>query len=144
MNNENELNAALSKFLRKKMPKLHPVKVADKMTLGLSDFLIFCLATSVGLEVKFVKELPVRDSSKVLTHEFSGAQLTFLESLELTLNRGYGLIGVKPWNKMILIQREYLAPNFTLHEFKNAHEFGTIFELGDFDGLVKYLFPSLK
>lgn len=143
MKTENELNAALSKYFRSKMPKLHPVKVADKVTLGVSDFLLFCAFTSVGLEVKFVKELPMRDTSKVLTHEFSGAQLTFLESIELTGNRGYGLIGVREWDQMILIPQENMQANFTLKELKNASTIGKVFKLGQYKELTEYLFPSL-
>lgn len=144
MNNENDLNAALSKFMKREMPAIHTLKVADKITLGISDFLMFGPAPSVGIETKFIKELPVRDSSKALKHEFHGAQLTFLESLILSGNRGYGLIGIKEWDQMILIEREYLKANYIMGELRTASNFATIFRLGDFESLIRLLFPEVR
>ena len=94
MRNENAFNAWLSKELRTLHSKgFHHAKISDKFTAGVSDFLIWGLGKSVVIESKYVKEFP-KDTSDLLEHTFSGAQITFLESIGLTGNRAFGLIAV--------------------------------------------------
>lgn len=106
MKNENAFNAFLSKELRKLQPKgYHYVKASDKFTVGISDFIIWGRGRSVALESKFISKIP-SEGSKLLQHTFSGAQVTFLESIGLSGNRAFGLVATDlliylvPWDKM--------------------------------------------
>ena len=91
MKNENALNAYLGKELRKLSPRVHTIKISDKFTSGISDFLLYTEGTSIAVEVKFVPELPSY-KAQLLQHPFTGEQLTFLESIDLTNNRAFGLV----------------------------------------------------
>jgi hypothetical protein len=137
MKGENDFNGQLSKEFRQ-LKGLHHVKVADKFTIGISDFLIWIEGTSIALETKFVKEWP-KGHLKLLQHEFTGPQQTFLESIALTGNRAFGLVYVDcvrqsfiiPWNQ---IPKE---GNWHTEEFKQ-YGYNSVF-WGDTTGLIHKL-----
>ena len=102
MKTEGDLNQILGKKLKVLWPELYHIKASDKFTLGISDFLLWYNSESAGLETKLVLSTPSM-RSKLLTHPFSGAQITFLESLSLTKNRGWGGVYVKETDSFYLI-----------------------------------------
>lgn len=92
MKNENAFNAWLSKEIRCIHTKgYHHVKISDKFTAGVSDFLLWGHGKHSVLEVKYVSQFP-KEGCKLLKHPFEGAQITFMESIGLTGNRAHGLI----------------------------------------------------
>lgn len=106
---ENEFNAFLSSEFKKLAPQLEAIKIADKFKSGLSDFLLWYDGASCALEVKFVKELPVRNDSMVLDHKFSGAQIRKMTRLVETGNRAMGVVAVKSLDLMFFIPFEILS-----------------------------------
>jgi penicillin-binding protein-related factor A (putative recombinase) len=125
MKNENDFNADLSKAFKRMSPELKSVKTSDRMSLGISDFMLYKNGKSAALEVKFVKELPAKDTSKILKHKFEGAQITYLEDIALTGNGAFGLVGILPERRMYLIDMKKMPKenrteyyDFTLSELK--------------------------
>jgi hypothetical protein len=102
---ENDFNSNLSKEIRKLAPKVHYLKVSDKFGIGISDFLIWRDGTCAAVEVKYITEYP-NPNVQLLKHPFKGSQITFLESISLTGNRAFGIVGVGkdiyliPWKKI--------------------------------------------
>lgn len=94
MRNENAFNAFLSKEIRKFGPEVFAIKVSDKFTVGISDFLVFGFGKTLALETKFVRKWP-GDNKLLLDHTFSGGQVTFLESMHLAGHRAYGAVAVE-------------------------------------------------
>lgn len=112
--NENNFNAWLSKELRTMHGRgFHHVKISDKFTAGISDFIIWGMNSSVVIESKYISELPQKDSTKLLTHPFEGDQQTFMESVSLTGNRAFGLvaIGDKTRGSLFLIENKVIPPS---------------------------------
>jgi hypothetical protein len=140
MKTENDYNAFLSKQLKKFSPQVHTIKISDKFTAGISDFLIFCNHKSLGLETKFEKAFPKRETSQVLSHSFSGPQITFLESLALTGNMGYGVVCIEEEESMYVFPYQTIPANgnFTLKEF-NAKFIAKI-PMKDIESLVEFFF----
>lgn len=97
MKTENELNALMSKILRT-MWGMHDgifhYKPNDRITDGISDFIIWSQGETLAMENKFVKEINMDSKAQVLKHPFSGAQITFLESQKYVKNKAYGLVYV--------------------------------------------------
>lgn len=143
MKTEGQFNAYLGKELKRFTPKLKVLKVADKFSVGISDFLIWANRRSCGIEAKFIKELPVRPLAKVLDHPFAGAQLTFLEDLNLAGSFGYGLVAVGSTEEMHLFMLESIPKtgNFTRQEFLRADKIS--FKFDQVPQLVDYLFGTL-
>lgn len=140
MKSEGEYNAFLSKEFKKRSPELHSVKIADKFSVGISDFIIWNCATSAGLEVKFIKDWPIRSTTKILKHPFAGAQKTFLESIALTRNAGWGLIAVESEKRAYAIPYDKIPDtgNWTHEDF--LIEGFTWIHYEDVDNLIKLLF----
>lgn len=125
MKTENDFNAFLGKELRllQKPPAwTFYMKAADKFRSGVSDFLIFHARTTLALENKFIREWP-GDNVLLLSHEFDGTQQTFLESVSLSGNRAFGLVGVGSEKAMYAIHWSYIPKkgNWKTREFKEAH-----------------------
>lgn len=140
MKNEGEFNAHLSKEFKKRGPSLHALKIADKFTIGVSDFIIWHVGTSVGLEVKFIKDWPIRESTKILKHPFAGAQKTFLESLELTRNSGWGAVAVDSIRTVYVFKYDMIPDtgNWTRAEF--TFECFKSFSYDNVDEFINHLF----
>ena len=136
---ENDFNAELSKHLRKMTPEVHYIKASDKFTVGISDFLLWHKGTCAAVESKYVREWP-RPSANLLKHAFTGPQVTFLESVALTKNKAYGLIGVGEEQKMYLVNWVQIPPsgNWTTRQFIEMQF--TTFAIKDVDGLVRWIF----
>ena len=95
MKTENDLNAHISKALKKRAPSLFSFKAADKYTAGMPDFLVWHLGVSYALEVKYVKSLPAKPLALVLNHAFSPKQLAKMSQMQSAGVRCYGAVGVK-------------------------------------------------
>jgi len=121
MKTENDFNAVYGKKLRVLQPKIHVVKISDKFTDGLSDFLLFGPSGAVALENKFIKKWP-SDNAKLLIHPFTGSQLTFLESIWLSGNRAYGMVAIDDSKEMFLIPYMNIPStgNWRTKDFKDA------------------------
>ena len=140
MKNEHALNAHLAKLMNRKAPGFKYVKLADKYTIGLSDFLMWYGGDSTAMEVKFVKFFPKRDDTILLAHPFKGTQLSFLREIEMTHHKAWGLIGVDDEREMHLIPN-YEIPssgNWTSSMFRQA-DF-PCYDFSDIDGLLKGMF----
>lgn len=144
MKTENEFNAELSKQFKKFEPHLKAVKSSDRISIGISDFTLYGNCLSCALEVKFVKELPVRESSAILGHKFDGGQITYLESIWLTGNNAFGLIAVEQEKMMYLFDMKHCPPDnrieffdFHMRDLKQAW-FQKV-PYGDINGLLKIL-----
>ncbi len=97
MKTENDLNAIFSKNLRTMwgmQDGIFHYKPNDRITDGVSDFLIWSKSETLALENKLCKAMDVNSKAKVLNHPFSGAQITFLESQKLVGNKAYGAVYV--------------------------------------------------
>ena len=118
MKNENEFNAYLGKELRKlRNPRgFAYMKMSERFQEGASDFYLAQGGVSAFVECKFISELPVKLTTKVLGHQFTGAQLKFLDDMELGGIKGYGLVAVKRLEVMVLVGRHYVK-EWTLGEF---------------------------
>jgi len=103
--------SAFNQYLGKELTKLHQqklshMKAADKFRSGVSDFLVWWMGTSLALECKFVKntgQLPYDSKKKLLSHPFTGEQITFLEGISLSGNLAWGLVALDFSKQMILI-----------------------------------------
>lgn len=140
MKTENDFNAYLSKELRRLSPGLHFVKASDKFTVGIADFLLWRGSRSAAMETKFVREIP-GDNALLLKHEFGGAQATFLESIGLTGNGAFGLVGIGSVGTMYLIPWKNLKPNWKVSEFKTSGY--TAINIKDVPLLAQSLFTLL-
>jgi len=65
----------------------------DMFRSGLPDFSALYQSDYFAIEAKYVKELPVRGTSKVLDHELTATQATFLQRTQETGGYGVVLIG---------------------------------------------------
>ena len=138
MKTENEFNALLSKKLKSMSPHIHYIKASDKFTIGVSDFIIWGGGgNSLVMESKFVKEIP-GPNAKLLKHPFSGSQKTFLESVALTKNQAFGLVGVHSWKEMYLIPQPLVKCNWTVSEFQELIKNPEV-ESVDFGNILKLL-----
>lgn len=110
MKTENDFNRYLSKELSKFHPHIHHFKASDKFTAGVSDFILWGRGTSLALEVKFIKDFP-KGNGQLLKHPFTGAQKTFMESIELAHHTACGLIAVGANKSMYLVPHEVIPEN---------------------------------
>lgn len=120
MRNESDFNRFLAKEFRKLSPNLHFLKASDKFTAGVSDFIIWYHRASIALESKFISKWP-SNNSLLLRHPFTGAQQTFLESVYLTGNKGFGIVGIGEDKSFIVIPEDQIprSGNWNVEEFKN-------------------------
>lgn len=137
---ENRFNAKLTLFLRK--TKTHYVKVNDRTTVGISDFLIWHEGMSAGLEVKRILAFPKKEKAKLLSHPFSRPQLRFLKNMQQSGNLGWGLISIHQTKTMYLINPDEIpdSGNWTLAQFLVDKNSFKSFDVNDFKGLFKGIF----
>jgi hypothetical protein len=137
MKGENDFNRDLAKDLRG-FKGLHYVKVSDKFTIGISDFIIWMEGTSIALESKFVKDWP-KGHLPLLGHEFTGPQQTFLESVARTGNRAFGIVYVDCERKIFVIPWDHIPRNgnWTTEEFRQSNYF-SVYRY-DTEGLIHRL-----
>lgn len=119
MKTEGDFNAALSKQLRK--AGIFAIKVADKFTIGISDFLILHNSRTLAMECKFISDWP-SDKARLLKHPFSGEQLTFMESVRLAGHMAVGLIAVKEAGRMFLVESRLIphSGNWVSGDFRSG------------------------
>ena len=123
MKTENDFNGALSKKIRALGSGTFSFKASDKMTVGVSDFLIWRGGMTLALESKFIASTPSL-KAQLLQHPFSGAQLTFLESLALSGNKAFGLVGIEDKKMMYLIPWDQIpaSGNWKTADFFSHYE----------------------
>ena len=124
MNTENQFNTYLGKELMKLSTTVDFMKASDKYQVGVSDFLLWSEGVSTVLEVKFIKEWPKRESSKILSHIFSGPQLTFMHRKEVVGTKAFGLIYHKGEDTMYLIRSTIIpeSGNWSMGDFLHRAE----------------------
>jgi hypothetical protein len=118
---ENDLNRQLSKEFKKRRG-LHALKASDKISVGIPDFLLWFKGNAAGLETKFIKEWP-SDRAKLLKHAFSGAQQTWLESLEISGSHGKGGVYVHCEKLLYIVDYNEIPEggNWTTRDFRENH-----------------------
>lgn len=119
MKNENEFNAEMSHILKRFRPQVHAYKPCDRFTEGVADFILWGKSHSLGLENKFIKTMPAKNTKILQKHPFTGAQITFLENLVLAGNLGMGLVGIEDRGLMYIIKPHELPQggDWTRDEF---------------------------
>jgi len=119
---ETNINKYLSRKLRTLRPKTYHIKIADKYTIGISDFLIWHLGCTIALEMKYIDDYP-SEHSKLLTHIFTGSQLTFLEDMELAQNISVGGVCVNSEKRVYIMSLEDIPPegNWITREFRSKN-----------------------
>lgn len=146
MKSEHALNSHLAKLMRRKSPELKYLKTSDKFAIGISDFLLWwdgpCRHHSAAIEVKFIKEYPKRGGSKLLSHPFSGVQISYLHQMACAASHAYGLVGVDCEKLMYVVPyKEIPEPgNWANHMFQQK-AFPS-FDFKDLDGLLGHIFQG--
>lgn len=137
MRTEGDFNGYLSKKFNRLKPELKYIKIADKFTIGISDFLMWRYGKSCAIESKFIKEWPKRMTSKVLSHPFKGTQISFLKEMDMAGCNSFGLIGVECEKKMYLIPHRWISEggNFR-HDLFLESNFQS-FDFKDIEGLLE-------
>lgn len=108
MKTENDLNRHIAKELKRHEPKMSYMKVCDKVNEGIPDFLVWRVdSQSSAFEVKLAKEIP-KTNKLVLSHVFSGAQITRLETLKLSGCKTYGVVGILELETIYVIPSEMI------------------------------------
>ena len=133
MRGENEFNRHLSKELKKLKPKTFHLKVSDRFQSGVSDFLLIRDGRAVALEVKFVKKVGSGEA-KLLSHPFTGPQLSFFRNVVGSGGKAFGLIAVGSERKFYLIPFSNISSgNWSKDEFIKYQE---VFSDFDYDRRV--------
>ncbi len=120
MKTENELNRHIAKQLKRYEPSISYLKVCDRMSDGIPDFLTWNInGGPSAFEVKFIKCFPNTDK-QILGHVFSGAQITRLETLGLSGCKTYGVIGVGELSRFYVFKASLIPPsgNWKINEFE--------------------------
>ena len=140
MRTENQFNSYLGKYFKKYQPETYAIKVSDRFSIGISDFLIFSYGKAMALETKFILAMG-SDKSDLLTHPFSGAQMTFLESIGLTTNQAWGMVTVYEEQKLYCVKYSEIPPtgNWKTGAFKKE----TIFKY-DWDKAMDFVLEHLQ
>lgn len=141
MKDENAFNSHLSKEL-KRLERTGPdftfyMKAADKFRSGVSDFLIWRKSLTIAVESKFTK---TAGNGLLLSHPFSGPQLTFLESIALSGNEAYGLIGIGEEKAMYLVPYKRIPKegNWQSKDFFESRFYS--FSFGSVEPLLDHVF----
>lgn len=91
---ESEFKTQFRKDLSKAYPTALVFTNNDMFRAGLPDFSVLYQGSYFAIEGKFVSELPKRMDSKVLKHEVSGPQLSFLNKTRWTGNYAAIVVGM--------------------------------------------------
>jgi hypothetical protein len=125
MKNEGEFNAFLSRHFRRHLPRVTSIKVSDRFTAGVSDFILWHEGRSTVLEAKFIKCFG-KNGRPTLDHPFSAAQMNFMKNVNHTANGSYGVVGVGDERVMYLLNfslmSECVEGNLTPEQVKRGLE----------------------
>jgi hypothetical protein len=91
---ESEFKSQFRKDLARAYPDAHVFTNNDMFRAGLPDFSVLWAGTFIGIEAKFIHELPKHNTSKCLKHEVTTSQIEFLRSARRTKNYSAILIGM--------------------------------------------------
>ena len=109
MKSENDFNAYLGRELKKLSKKgFSHLKISDRFHPGVSDFFLWHQSIGSAIESKFIDNLPVRGTTKIMTHPFTGAQKGFFKRMEPGGAGRFGLVGIKRYKMMALIPVEHM------------------------------------
>lgn len=95
---------------------VHLWSPSDKFRSGIADMCISFNGKFLGVEYKFIKTVPKKPETTVLTHEVSKSQILFLDGLVRTKNHGIIVIGMPD---VAVVMSEFKT-NYTLQEVKAA------------------------
>jgi hypothetical protein len=110
--NESDFKAGFKKDLIAAYPTALVWTNSDMFRVGLPDMSALWDSKFFAMELKFVRKLPKRGSSKCLTHEVSAAQLEFLRRTRENRQRSAVIVGMR--DVAVFIQN--LKENYTLDE----------------------------
>lgn len=96
--------------------RVHLWSPSDKFRSGIADMCISFEGHFLGAEYKFIKTVPKKMETAVLSHEVSKSQISFLEGLVRTKNHGIVVIGMPD---VAVVMAEFKS-NYTLAEVKAA------------------------
>jgi hypothetical protein len=116
---ESEFKAGFKKDLIAAYPTALIWTNSDMFRAGLPDLSALCSGSFYAMELKFIKKLPKRRSSKCLTHEVSPAQLEFLNKTRENGHYAAVIIGLKD----VAVRMDKLQENYTLDEVLAASRF---------------------
>jgi len=159
MKSENDFNAYLGRELKKLSKKgFSHLKISDRFHPGVSDFFLWHQSIGSAIESKFIDNLPVRGTTKIMTHPFTGAQKGFFKRMEPGGAGRFGLVGIKRYKMMALIPASeipedgnwtrtefirYLAHPSTLSfNFADVLEMATIATVGASHTVMSQAFPE--
>lgn len=119
MSTEHGLNAKIAKTIKSKFPDLEYIKTSDKYQAGLSDFFIFGVRFVTFLEVKYIEDLPARNTSMLLKHPFTREQMAFFRRMSRLGHPCYGAIGCGEGKKVFLVPYKHIPKegNWELVDF---------------------------
>lgn len=92
---------------------------SDMFRVGLPDMSALYDRNFYAMELKFIRKLPKRGSSKCLTHEVSTSQLEFLNKTRENGQYAAVIIGLKD----VAVRMDVLKENYTLDEVLAASRF---------------------
>lgn len=95
---------------------LHIWSPSDKFRSGISDMCLSFDGRFLGIEAKFIKSVPKKNETTVLSHEVSASQISFINGLIRTKNYGFVLIGMPD----VAVVMSEIKANYTLEEIKRA------------------------
>lgn len=86
--------------------------VTDAFRSGLPDFFVAYAGRVIAVEAKFVRKLPAKASSQVLSHEVSQSQLQFMQHFNKSGNCSVVLIGLED----VFVYTRKVQENYSLQE----------------------------
>ena len=110
--NEGDFKAEFKKDLNDAYPRAHIWTSTDLLRAGLPDFYILDGGLFVPVEAKFIKKLPKKKTSFVLSHTVSAAQQQFLRSSQAAGSPAIVLVGSS--NAAVVF--EEIKENYTVEE----------------------------
>ena len=149
MKTEGEFNRFLGKEFRKMKPDLFHIKISDRFQNGVSDFLLIKEGKAVALEVKFLKKVGSGES-RLLSHPFTGTQLSFFKNFALSGGKAFGLIAVAEQRKVYILPFSGIGTgNWSKNEFRKYAEVFSefnydrrVFSFNEVNELVSRLFKE--
>lgn len=102
---------------------VHMWNTTDRFNKGIPDTCLTYSSVSMGWEAKFITELPLRDTSRILKHEVSGPQLSFLRNNAMA--GGVGVVVLGSEDDALFLPSRYIdqnTGNITKTEFLCARD----------------------
>ena len=136
MKTEGEFNTFLGNQMKKMGKEFTAIKHSDRFQTGISDFMVYGNGKAMALESKFVKELP-GGNTLLLKHPFTGPQLTYLESISLSGNWAFGIVGIEQTKRIYAIPFSKLPKEGNWKTQIFLEENNLVFGWNEFDMFVE-------